>query len=346
MGSSLVGSTLGLGAKTLIVYAAVSNPALTATVVCAGLGFIAAAGLVAGYNAAGLARLRDDIHGGEMTRSLQNLNEGKVYDLLYCALELAPGALPVGKIIIVSLIVQSMAGEASNDPVQDLLERMTPLVADSVGSIVCSIAREAVSAVLKGVGPESAIVDGKGQPLEHHEQARLQTFSTGTQCTLDAMLTIAVYMRAPEKAYAQLAPFKGATDIMVYTGLRTGFGMIQELSKGLTAYVSGNKLQVKPAGQLKRLQENLLNPSKNRTWENMALNTSTRITTTALVAEPLMVGDLGPSGAVKFLSAVLVGSGEARGRYTDEGIEALKQWRQFCDEWRALMRDDSKDEQV
>ena len=44
-----------------------------------------------------------------------------------------------------------------------------------------------------------------------------------------------------------------------------------------------------------------------------------------------MIGDLGHSGLVKFVSAVLLGAGEARGTYTDQGIEALKAWEALLD---------------
>lgn len=329
--SSALGSSLGLGAKALMVHAAAKHPQFTATVVFVGLGFICAVGLVCGYRATSLAKLRDQSHGGEITHALKSLRDGSVYDRLYNLLEVAPAAVPVGKVLILTLLVQTLNPLTSSDPVQDTLERMTPFVADSVGSVVCSVGREFISAILKGVGPEGLVVDSLMQPLDRDESRRFQQFSTGMQCTLDGLLAVGVNMQAPDRIQALLAPFGRGSDVLLYAGLRTGFGMLQEVARGLTAYVMGGQVQARPAGQWTRLQENLTQPARHRTWDTMGHHIATRVTTTSIVAEPLMIGDLGHSGLVKFVSAVLLGAGEARGTYTDQGIEALKAWEALLD---------------
>ncbi len=301
--SSTTGALVGNVVKTGVGMAAASLGPVP--VIFAGGAAIAYGGWKAGARASEMIGARSDASSSGTGNGLSNC--------VNYTLRLAPVVIPLGRALITGLVTRSPMVAAA-------------CIGASLASMVCSGVRDTLTAPLKGVLPESKLVDSQGGALSEVQVDKHQTWSTVVATALDGGLAMGGNSGLAPSLQGIVAPFDNASEVVVYGALRGGFGLIQEGAKAVTALGLGGRMDTVEGKFGQALRRNLLDEQgRQDTLNSIRDNLAMRLVVNSFAVETMtgledaIPGGKDPHGAMRYFTSMALGAGESRSTFVEQG---------------------------
>ncbi len=325
--SATTGALVGNVVKTGVGMAAASLGPVP--VIVLGGAAIAYGGWKAGTRASEMMTARSDASSSGTGNGLS-----KCVDY---ALRLAPVVIPLGRAFITGCVTRSPMVAAA-------------CIGASLAGMVCSGVRDTLSAPLKGVLPESKLVDAQGAAMSEASMDKHQTWSTVVATALDGGLAMGGNSGLAPGLQGIVAPFDKTSEVIVYGALRGGFGLIQEGAKAITALGLGGRMDTVDGKGGQALRHNLFDEKgRQDTLNSIRDNCAMRLVVNSFAVETMtgledaIPGGNDPHGAMRYFTSLALGAGESRSTLVEQGRAGETRLKQIVEQVHTSESDSDDD---